>query len=119
MRCIQSLHLTRPAAKVPDTPQLTERAGQVSFLFVRRRQQMRVLHGDIDDVHGRMRPRGRFSFLSATVSLSGNSWSAECGLRDFPDLQGVAAVEPLVRRGIDAIWVLGRLKAVFGTWVDL
>jgi hypothetical protein len=80
---------------------------------------MQILHGKVVDVHGQMQSQGNFGFVNATVSLSGNSWSVECELRDFPDLPGIQTIERLVRDGIDAIWIIGRIKAVFGSWIEL
>jgi hypothetical protein len=80
---------------------------------------MSVLHGAFYDVHGQALSSGNFSFVNATVELSGNSWSCECELRQFPDLHGFAVIAPLIRQGIDAIWVIGRIKAIFGSWIDI
>lgn len=80
---------------------------------------MQVLHGEIGDVSGQMHTHGDFGFICADVSLSGESWMLESGLRDFPELEGLSAIQPLVENQIDAIWVIGRLKAVFGSWLAL
>lgn len=80
---------------------------------------MQVVHGEVGDVFGAMQSHGDFGFVNAAVSLAGASWSSEFNLQDFPDLSRASTVASLVERGIDAIWVVGRLKAAFGTWIEL
>jgi hypothetical protein len=80
---------------------------------------MKLLHGAIDDVHGDMKWHGDTGFVNATVGLSGNGWSVECELREFNDLEHASHIAQFVAEHIDAIWVLGRIKAVFGSWIGL
>ena len=80
---------------------------------------MRVLHGVIDDVHGDVRWHGDIGFVNATIGLTGCGWSLECELSEFEDLQGMAHIAQFVADHIDAIWVIGRIKTVFGSWIGL
>lgn len=80
---------------------------------------MSVVHGQIDDVFGDVRWDGDIGLVNAAVSLSGNGYSLEFPLAEFDELTLSPFVSVPVENGWEAVWLFGRIKALFGDWIEL
>lgn len=81
--------------------------------------QVTVLHGTIDDVSAEVRWCDDVGIVNANVSLSGTGWSLEFPLSEVEGLAIPASVAVAVEQGYDAIWMFGRIRSLFGSWIDL
>lgn len=72
----------------------------------------RIRHGELNDISGRPIRFEDLTFLPASVTLSGRSFSFSYPLHQNADLIP-AGMDTIVHPGNDAPWVLGRLMAIF------